>query len=328
MARNINAMELAKLAGVSHITVSRAFDPKASIRAETRDRIQRLAREHGYVPNSMAAALKRSRSDLVAIVASSLSRYEYEQIRHLTRELQAIGLTPLLVNCQDSANAGEFVGRAAAYRASYAIVYADALPNEEIIRFFGTSRLIMVRNQPHLDGDHLTLVIDPSEAINAASADLASSNRRNILWLNGSLSSSMNARRKELFRTSLASHGLGFIGEAHGDYRYNSALREIEVALQQRTAIDAIIAASDEMAFAAIDAVKQSGRRVPEDVAVIGHDGLEMAFWSAYRLSTIQLDHEAYTAAIINLIRKLEGGEDPSTKHIEIACTYRKGHTT
>jgi DNA-binding LacI/PurR family transcriptional regulator len=328
MARNITAMELAKLAGVSHITVSRAFDPSASIRAEMREKIQQLAREHGYVPNSIAAALKRSRSDLVAIVAASLSHYEYDQIRHLTRELQAIGLTTLLVNCQDSANASEFVGRAAAYRASYAIVYADAMPNEEVKRFFGTSRLILVRNQPHLDGDHITLRIDPSAAIDAAAADLASSGRRNILWLNGALSSAMNARRKELFRTSLSRHGLTFIGEAHGDYRYNPALREIEVALQQRPSIDAIISANDEMAFAAIDAVRQSGRRIPDDVAVIGHDGLEMAFWSAYQLSTIQLDHEAYATETVNLIRKMEAGEKEIPHQVEIQCGYRKGQTT
>ncbi|WJH37740.1 substrate-binding domain-containing protein (plasmid) [Aliirhizobium terrae] len=185
-----------------------------------------------------------------------------------------------------------------------------------------------MRNQPHLDGDHITLSIDPAAAIDAAAADLVSSCRQNILWLNGSLSSSMNARRKSLFSAAFARHGISFIGEAYGDYRYNPALREIEVALQQRPSIDAIVSASDEMAFAAIDAVRQSGRRVPEDVAVIGHDGLEMAFWSAYRLSTIQLDHEAYATAIVNLIRKMEDGEEPPTKHIQIACTYRRGHTT
>lgn len=328
MKKRITTRELARLAGVSHITVSRSFNPDASVHQETRERILELARQHGYVPNSMAISLKRQQSTLVAIIAASLSLYEYEQIRRLVRGLQELGLTALIVNCEDAANAAMFVSRAASFQASYAIVYADALTNDEIERFFGATKLIQVRNQPELDDGQLTIHIDPSHAIGTAVEDLVSSGRKRILYLNGNRSSAMNSLRKTLFQKALSRRGLSFTDELDGGYQYEVAFGVISDGLASGLTVDAIVAANDEMAFAAHDAVCKAGLAVPQDVAIIGHDGLQMASWKAYDISTIALDHEAYAKAILDVIEDVEASDVKVVTGRRLSCTYKKGRST
>lgn len=326
--KKMTAMQLAKLAGVSHATVSRAFSPNGTVSEKTRENILQLANIHGYRPNSIAASLNRSRSRLVAIVASAIGNlYEAEQLDLLTFELQTMGLMPLLLNCNRHTDSKALMQLASSYQVDYTIVFADLISNEDVKKIFGASRLILVRNRPETASDHTTIIIDPRNAIAEAVNTLVAVGRRQFLFLHGRETSSMDKKRKAYFDDALLNHGLRFTQEAFGDYRYNSGFQEAMLFLKRSPEIDTVIVSNDAMALGVLDAAAMLGVKVPDDIAVIGHDGVEMAFWNAYNLSTIALNHQEYVNAIISRIRAFEADDNATIEQITVKAHFRRGKT-
>ncbi len=328
VTKKITAVELAKLAGVSHATVSRAFNPNGTVSRKTRQRILELAKEHGYQPNRIAASLNRSKSGLVAIVAANVDFYESEQLGYLTQEIQSIRMMPLVLNCGRHNDSKELLQFASSYQVDYAIIYADLVSNEDVRKIFGASRLILVRNRTEFEEGQTTVIIDPKDAIEEAVEHLVGQGRRHFIFLNGKLTIEMNARRKACFSDALARHGLSLVHEGFGDGRYNSAYRETQDVLKRYPEADAIIAHNDAMAFGVCDALRALGKEIPQDVAVVGHDGLEPAYWDAYDISTIALNHQAYARAIVSRIKQYESGSGEESEPIVFKPVYRKGSTT
>ena len=103
-------------------------------------------------------------------------------------------------------------------------------------------------------------------------------------------------------RRPLEKHGLAFIAEGHGDYGYDAGFKET-VLLLRRSKVDAIVCGNDVMAIGARDAaVGVLGRHVPDDLAIIGQDGIDMAAWECHDLTTVAIDQEAFIDTIVDLI--------------------------
>ena len=101
----------------------------------------------------------------------------------------------------------------------------------------------------------------------------------------------------------LQSAGLPFEAEAFGDYCYNSGFKEA-VLLLHRSKVDAIICGNDVMAIGARDAARRVlGKNTPDDIAIVGQDGIAMAAWDCNDLTTLSLDHAAFMDAVVGTDR-------------------------
>ncbi|MCX5496801.1 substrate-binding domain-containing protein [Kaistia dalseonensis] len=326
--KRITSKELAKLAGVSSATISRAFSPDSRIGSATRDRVLSIARQYDYQPNAIARSLNNQRSRLVAVVVNAIGNpCEAEQMQLLVHRLQERGLLPIMLCCGGFEDRLKLMRLASTYQVDHVIVFSDAISMQDAVEIFRMTRPIILSYEP-LDNAAVSQIrIDGSVGAEEIIARMVADGRRHFAYLSGRASSWIDKQRQVWFAEALARHGLAFEAEAHGDYSYESGFKEA-VPLLHRSRIDALICGNDVMAIGARDAARGVlNKRVPEDLGIVGHDGIAMASWESNDLTTLCVDQARFIDAAIQLVDLAEAGEEPPPL-LRLDCTVRWGATT
>lgn len=254
---------------------------------------------------------------------------EAEQLDLLTHELQEIGLMPLLLNCDRHRDKENLMRLASAYQVDFAIIFSDILFAEDAGTIFESSKTILVTNSRDTKFDQAVILVDGSRAIKDAVNHLVETGKRNFLYLSGRGTSWIDKQRRDQFDIALKAHDLRIIAEAHGNYRYNSGYQEASLFLKRHPEVDAIVAGNDAMVIGVRDAaVKLFDRRIPEDLAILGHDGVEAAFWESNSLSTIALNHHEYVSAIIGIIKAFSEDSIEAMTPVIIHSRFTRGKTS
>ncbi|MDM9623969.1 LacI family DNA-binding transcriptional regulator [Rhizobium sp. S96] len=327
MNKRITSKELAKLAGVSSATISRAFSSDSRISAETRNRILSIAQEHDYQPNALARSLNSQRSGLVALVVNSIQNPpEAEQLQYLVQRLQTRELLPIILCCSGYDDKAHLMRMASAYQVDHVVVFSDMVSYDDAIQIFRSARPIIVSSEP-LSGKHASHInIDGSNAVREVIDKAVADGRKHFAYLTGRKSSWIDKQRKQWFADALRAHGLAFEAEAHGDYSYDSGFKEA-VVLLRRSKVDTVICGNDVMAIGVRDAATRVlGKRVPEDVAVVGQDGISMADWECLDLTTIALDAAGFIDEVVRLIER-DQSQDPEPERVVLDLKVRWGST-
>ena len=327
MNKRITSKELAKLAGVSSATISRAFSSDSRISAATRNRILLIAQEHDYQPNALARSLNSQRSRLVALVVNSIENpAEAEQLQDLVHRLQKRELLPIILCCAGYDDRAQLMRMASAYQVDHVVVFSDMVPYEDALQIFRTARPIIVSNEP-LDHSNASLVrFDGVRAAQEVIDRAVEAGKGHFAYLTGRKSSWIDKQRKAWFANALHKHGLAFEAEGHGDYSYESGFKEAVVPLR-RSKVDAVICGNDVMAIGVRDAATRLlGKRVPDDIAIVGQDGIGIASWECHDLTTMALDNIAFIDQIVRLIER-DQAEDVEPETIVLDLKVRWGAT-
>ena len=325
--KRMTSKELAKLAGVSSASISRAFSPEAPMKSVTRDRILAMAREHGYQPNAIARSLNNQRSRLVAVVVNAIGNpCEAEEQQLLVHRLQARQLLPITLCCADHDDRLQLMRLASTYQVDYVVVFSDMVSMQDAVDIFHTTRPIIVSFEPLQSESVSSISIDGYAAATQIIDKIVGEGKQRFAYLSGTKSSWIDKLRRQWFAEALKKHGLGFVAEAFGDYGYDSGFKEA-VPLLARAKADAIICGNDVMAIGARDAARRVlGKSTPGDVAIVGQDGIAMAGWDCHDLTTLSLDHVAFMDAVVELIER-QDGETAGPHHISLTCSVRWGAT-
>jgi len=297
------ALDVARAAKVSRIMVSRAFNPEASVRADKRQHILDVAAALGYHPDMAARAMVTRRSNLVALVVSTLANpWEAQEIDALTATLQEDGLAVLVFRIEHHGRMPLNFAHIRAYRPMAVIAYMDDLKPHQLRRAFGNSPAIypVYGPTPPTDLDeHMVdrLHVEQHEGIANAVRLLAGTGRKRLLYVRGEGAAS-DLDRMAALEEALAAHSIAFEGAIDGNFDYATTRAALNNYWRGDRLPDAIFAANDTSAFGAIDALRHDlGVRVPQDCAVIGFDNIREAAWQAYDLTTIGVDlHERVQA--------------------------------
>ncbi|GAC07293.1 LacI family DNA-binding transcriptional regulator [Paraglaciecola chathamensis] len=330
----MTSVKLAKLAGVSHATVSRVFNNSTKVTEKTRDKILQLASEYGYRPNAIATSLNRSQSGLVAIIVNDTSDlWECEQLSLLTNDLLNVGLMPLVLNCSQQNDKLSIMNMASSYQVDFTIIFSEIVAFEEVCNIFKYSKTIVIANEEQAHHGHASIIMDPSSAIREAIDFMVASGRRHFFYLSGRITSWIDKQRRASYVDNLNRHGLKLIGEAQGNYKYDSGVKEALMILKKPIKVDAIIAGNDVMACGVKDAAERLlGLNVPQDLAILGYDGIELAHWDSFDLSTITVEQQALSNAIIAQIEYfrtyIHSQEQNRPEPITVTSAFRKGKTT
>jgi DNA-binding LacI/PurR family transcriptional regulator len=325
--KRITSKELAKLAGVSSATISRAFSPDSRIGGATRDRILAVAREHGYQPNAIARSLNNQRSRLVALVVNAIGNpCEAEEQQLLVHRLQAKQLLPIILCCADHTDRLQLMRLASTYQVDHVVIFSDMVSMKDAVDIFHTTRPIIVSFEPVQSDGVSHIRIDGSAAAAEIIDKIVKDGRKRFAYLSGTSSSWIDKLRRQWFADALAKHGLAFEADAYGDYSYDSGFKEA-VLLLHRSKADAIICGNDVMAIGARDAARRVlNRNTPDDLAIVGQDGIAMAAWDCNDLTTLSLDHAAFMDAVVELIDRHDA--DLKGPHsITLTCKARWGTT-
>lgn len=314
--------ELAKLAGVSISTVSRALAGNPVINQQTRDKVVALAHAHGFQPNLLARNLRLRRSETIG-VALPLGHQADQHlpdpffltlIGHLADELAQRGYDMLLKNIvpQDD----QWLRRVAESGRVDGIIVIGQSDQEAALEIVARSYAPMVVWGASLSGrNYVTVSSDNLVGGALATRHLISTGRKRLIFL-GDARVPEIAQREAGFRLACDEAGLG--ATAHslrvglvGEHAYRELLGIIDVS----AGIDGIVAASDVIAIAAIRALQARGFRVPHDVAVVGYDDVPLAEHAIPALTTVRQNLEIGARTMIAKLFALIAGE-PQTRTV------------
>ncbi len=324
--RFISAHMVAERAGVSRSAVSRAFTPGASIAPETRRKVMRAAAELGYQVNDLARGLLANRSRLVGLVAADpASPFRTLQIAALSRRLVERGSVPVLI----PTGPGEDQVKAAhstllRYRAEATIVLSG-MPSSSLVDLAqrnGQPLIMMGRTE---DGpDHVR--IDNAGAARMAVDVFLARGLTKLGFVTSAVGSPNLIEREEAFVEAARKHGLEVKVRRAAYTDYDGGQAAASLLLGAGDSVEAVFCVNDLMALGVMDYARDVlNLSIPEDLSIIGFDGIPQTRWSAYRLTTFHQDEEALAAETIRILdqRQADPKAPPIVSVLEVPLVYR-----
>jgi len=264
--------DLARLAGVSKITVSRALSENGIVAAGTRDKVRALAAEHGYKLNVSARNLRLRQSHTIAVIVEmkpSVNRpmsdpYPLELLGGIAQELATANYSVLLTTRPGAL--------APAVQAADAVILLGQGARQQAVHLFDRLRLPMVVwGAPGADEAHVVVGSDNRQGGASAAERFVALGRHHPVFL-GDTDHAEMAERHAGFVKHLKTHGIAPIIIDHKAFTAESGFEAVAGLLRKKTRFDAVFAINDLLAMGAVRALIEAGLRVPEDVTVIGYD--------------------------------------------------------
>ncbi|WP_333741909.1 LacI family DNA-binding transcriptional regulator [Streptomyces sp. IBSBF 2806] len=313
--------EVAAHAGVGRGTVSRVINNAAGVKDSTRRSVQRAIEELGYVPNLAARSLAGRRTDAVALVLTEpdwrlfAEPFFSEIVGSLGDALADTGMQLMLTLVRSDDERQRFLEYARGGRVDGVLLMSvhagDLLP--DMLAEARVPTVMLGRRS----GDEYVSYVDADNVGGARSAvsHLLSRGRTVIATVTGPLDMYAARCRLRGYQDALAMAGLNGKPSlvAESDFTQDGGRRAMARLLERHPEIDGVLAASDTTAAGALEALRAAGRRVPEDVAVIGFDDFPLAQRTEPRLTTVRQPLEEMGRAMIRLL--LEDMEEPSVAY-------------
>lgn len=303
------SVEVARLAGVSQSAVSRTFTPGASVSARTRDKVLAAAETLGFQPSLIPRIMLTDRSGLVALVVGGLENAFYARVvQSFAARLREAGNQIVLVPVDSDYTLDAVAARLAQYRVD-AIVSALAVLSQEAAETLSASRIPVVSfNTPVTAARVGSVGSDNALGGRQAAALLHDRGVRHPAFIAGPTDSPASAERLAGFRDGLRAAGLPEPRVAGSAYTYEGGA-EAAMRIRADAPVDGVFCANDLCALGAIDALRRVGRRVPDEVRVIGYDDIPAAGWGGYDLTSFDQDVPALVEAALAMIARMSGPE-------------------
>lgn len=326
MKKRITIKDIARIANVSHTTVSRALNNRSRIRSETKEKILFIARDLDYRPNLVARSLVMRRTKTLGLVITTIANPFYTEL--------ALGI--------------ESTARELGYNIILSFTHSDLSIEKQsidMLRSKGVDGIILTSahiGDPNIrslaeEGFPIILVnrrtyhpivkekVDYVGVDNILGGFLAVEHlirlgHQRIGVIGGSSESSVGFERLEGGKKALETYGLELLTDffLDGDFLKESGYQGGKRFIKMAEPPTAIFATNDYMALGAYQAILEEGRKVPEEIAIIGFNDIEFTAMKGIELTTIgQKKYEMGRIAIKTLVEKIEGGEiKSSTKEI------------
>lgn len=310
-AHGATSYDVARLAGVSQSAVSRCFRPGGSVAPATRARIIAAADQLKYAPNAIAQGLITRRSNLVAVLISNLTNLYYpEVLAELTRRLSDHGVRVLLFALQAESDVDAVLAEVWRYRVD-GVIAAVRLP-VATLRRFGERGIPLVLYNRVGEGEAVASVCCDSIAGEELLVDrLLGAGHRRFGIITGPADSFVSQERVRGAQGRLRAAGIEpeIVGGAFDYASGEAGLKQLMLKWQNR--LDALICANDLTAIGAIDCARNVfGLAVPEQLSIVGFDGVGPATWSSYSVTTIRQPVRRMTEAAVTML--IERIDDPA----------------
>ncbi|MFH0245503.1 LacI family DNA-binding transcriptional regulator [Streptomyces sp. HK10] len=315
---------VAARAGVGRTTVSRVLNGSALVSDEARQAVQTAIAELGYVPNSVARSLVTSRTDSIALVIpESESRLGSEPyfsavIRGVSNGLAGTQIQLLLTLVRDQREMDQLTRFLTARRVDGVLLVSvhrdDPLPG--LLEKLGLPTVLAGRRSPAEPLNHVHS--DNVGGAHGAVRHLIERGRGEIATITGPLDMDVADSRLRGWRDALDGAGREAGGElvAPADFTEEGGRLAMRELLERRPRLDAVFAASDVMAAGALAELRRRGRRVPDDVAVVGFDDSIVARHTDPPLTTVRQPVEEIGRTITELLLREIGEPGGMRRHM------------
>jgi len=305
--RKATASDVAKLAGVSKWTVSRAFTPAASISDNSREKVLKAAQDLGYKPNLLARGLSKNKSNIVGIVVDNFENpHKLMLLNEVTSQLQRHGKTAMVLNISNANSSASALTQADQFQVD-ALIFLGAYITEELLQLALTIKHIpFVVVGRSADANNIKVIsTDDSTAGKDIARLLLAQGFSRFGFMSGPESQSTWLARFEGYKDYLAqhNHSISALLKA-GKYDRSRGFAVMDCYLTEKTEehIDAIFCENDILAIGAIDAIKKHNK----NIAVVGFDNIELANAPSFLLTSYRQPLDKMVAQALKVI------EDPS----------------
>jgi DNA-binding LacI/PurR family transcriptional regulator len=314
--------DVAARAGVSHQTVSRVLNGFASIRPDTRDRVQEAIAELGYRRNLAARTLATNRSRAIGVLAPVGSDHgPTSTVQAIEAAARMAGYHPLVTTTpSDRQSVLSSIGFLLDQAVEALVVIAPQARVLEALRERDLAVPIMTLQS--LLTDSVTAVsVDQEQGARLAVQHLVDLGHRRIQHLAGPLEFFEADARRNAYDSTLAAAGIPTLPVFLGDWTAEAGTR---AAADIDEATTAVFSANDQMALGLISGLAARGRRVPQDVSIVGFDDVPESRYYLPALTTVRQDFaQIGRLAVESLIRQIEGREAEPAPPVEPVLIIR-----
>ena len=318
-ARPPTLEDVARVAGVSRATVSRVINTTRNVDPAIQETVRRAIAKTGYTPNTAARSLVTRRTGTIALVVSGAGDFGGDILvdpffgrvaSGIISALRPRGIYPLLMFADTPETRAHVVDHLRQGNADGALVVAihsaDPLPsmlvaaNVPSVLFARPTRPLPISfvDLAHREGGRLAV------------DHLVARGCRRIATISGPLDVPASQERLAGFREAWTGHGNPEAPFVEGNFTQDSGERAMERLLAEHPDVDGVFAANDLMAAGALHVLRDHGRRVPDDVAVIGFDDSSAATASRPALTTVRQPVEDMAAEMASLLLDRIGRQD------------------
>jgi DNA-binding LacI/PurR family transcriptional regulator len=323
------AIDVALQAGVSQSAVSRTFG-NGSVSANVRARVLAAARDLGYRPNAMAAAVTTRRSNLVAIIMTTNTNSHFpEVLPELSRAADRHGMRVLLFTLDDPAEVNGMIDQILAYQVD-AVLSLTEFPQEAATVLDEAGVDLLLYNRARASYPANMVSCDHRAAGRALGDHLLGLGHRKFGAIRGWRNSVLAIDRLEGVFDALRLAGLNTskVVTANGDFSYDSGRAGAAEILGNDPEVTCIVCINDMMAIGAIDEAEALGFEVPKDLSVAGFDGVPASRWERYQITTMRQPLTQLAAGAFDLIIQRLQDRELARESRLFGCTLIEGKST
>lgn len=279
--------DVALKAGTSKSLVSLALSGSPKVSPASRERIEQAAADLGYRPNAAARSLSVRRSRTIGVLILDLHNPVFAEILDgVQAEVRQFGFNTMLVTGGDNpALAQEEIGKLLEFQVEGLILISHRLPPQVLAKFAAEVPTVVVTRDDSAGSNIDTVKNDDLAGAHLAVDHLVSLGHRRILCLSGG-DNPVSHLRAQGYADAMTAHALADeVRVIPGGLTESSGYKAAEAALEFNPT--ALVVANDIAAIGAIAAVEDAGQRVPEDISVIGYDGISLGGLRRVNLTTI-----------------------------------------
>lgn len=299
--------DIAKKSGVSITAVSLILNNKAtSIPEETIQRVKKVASESGYRPNAIASSLKTKRTKTIGYVMPSIENSFFSEIaKKVEKIVEPSGYSIIICSSDDKFEKDYNLIQMLTSRMIDFLLYC---PSSETLKSENLHKIITLLHSidtPYvvvdrqIKGDIKSKVVcDDHQGGMLATQHLIENGHKKIACITGPLEMSSANNRYLGYEDSLKENNIPFVKDYvfYGNFDFESGYKQAKEAL--KTDVTAMFVCNDLMAYGALKAIKESGKKVPQDISIVGYDDLMFSELLDTPLTTIHQDIDAIADCI------------------------------
>jgi len=319
----ITGHDVAAEANVSQATVARVFSSPERVAPATRDKVLAAATRLGYVPNAIARSLKAQRTDIIGAVVPATGEYWQHAVTSFSRLLNERHKQLLLFSFDGTDEVNRVLETVAQYRVDGLILASSNITTAQMVKVAGSGLPVVAFNQPAAQGLVPAVNVDNELGMRDLALHLAGCGAQSAMFVGGVAAASTDQTRYRGAAIAFGECGLACPYVEAGAFSYEAGYK-LARTLAEATLPDAVMVASDEVAFGVIDGLREAGIEAPRDVLITGFDGLPQASWAGYDLTTLEQPTELLVERAIQSVLRA----DEQDGHIVVPGTIRQGRTT
>ena len=321
--KNPTIRDIAKLANVSHTTVSLVLssdDSKSSrVRSEIREKILKIAEDLNYRPNQVARSLATNKTKTIGLVLTTLRNPFYAELAQdiINRAMES-DYEVFMTSIQSGIDEERKAVQNLIDRGVDGLIISSALRNDPVVDQLikaDVPVVLAMRNVERRPGDSSIhyVGVDNKRGGYLAVDHLAALGHKKIGLIAGPEETSTGHDRKSGALAALQDHGIDLHPEliVSGDFSRNSGYEAMHRLMKLKSPLTAIFAMNDLMALGVVDAIDELGMKVQEDIAVVGFDDIMVASLTGVDLTTVSQKKEIIgKIAVDYLLEIINGGSD------------------